>query len=148
MSKPKLEYFTPSEFGVWWPLMSTDLLKRLDLFRELMGSKVIISPVNGALGRHGGDSTSQHNVDMWGEVRAVDVFPTIDGKFITTEAQRQIVYENARKAGFSGIGLYTDTQPGNMLHVDVRESNTRHNPALWARVEHSYVSIGEVVANA
>lgn len=151
-TQPKLKHFSPSEFGIWWPLMNPKQLKALDKFRELMGSPVFISPVEGGLGRHGGDvNSSQHNVDKWGMVNATDVFPTVKAnnakgwKYISTEAERQLVFENAKKAGFTGIGLYTDTFPGNMLHVDVRSDRTAINPALWSRVEHEYKPITEVV---
>lgn len=150
--KPKLNHFTPSEFGVWYPFMNPKQLKALDKFRELMGSPVFISPAEGAIGRHGGDvNSSQHNVDKWGQVNATDVFPTVPAankkgwKYITTEAERQLVFKNAKLAGFTGIGLYTDTFPGNMLHVDVRADRTEANPALWSRVNHEFTSIDEVV---
>lgn len=144
MRKPKLDYFTPSEFGAWYPLMNNELLRRLDLFRKILGSAVYISPVNGALGRHGGnDDHSQHNVDLWGTVNAIDVFPTIDGEYITTQEQRNIVYLAALEAGFTGIGLYTDTAPANMLHVDVRNTS---EVALWSRVNGNYLGINEVLA--
>ena len=152
LAQPKLTYFKPSEFGAWYPLMNPKQLKALDRFRELMGSPVFISPVEGGIGRHGGDvNRSQHNVDKWGQVNATDVFPTVPAnnakgwKYITTQAERQLVLANARKAGFTGIGLYTDTFPGNMLHGDVREDRTKADPALWSRVNHEYYSISEVV---
>ncbi|WP_162558537.1 hypothetical protein [Saliniradius amylolyticus] len=147
LSKPKLKHFAPSEFGAWYPLMNSELLQKLDALREELGSPIHVSPVNGALGRHGGSGDhSQHNVDMWGEVRAIDVFPTLNGEYITTAQQRQTVYDAARKVGFTGIGLYTDTQPGNMLHVDVRTDKTESQPALWSRVGGDYMGIGEVLA--
>ena len=67
-----LKYFTPAEFGSWWPMMSADLLNKLDKFRELWGYPVEISPVDGSRGRHlGPNDLSMHNVDHWGLVRAV-----------------------------------------------------------------------------
>jgi hypothetical protein len=142
--KPKLKHFAPSEFGIWYPLMSNDLLIKLDKFRELMGSPVIVTSANGGIGRHDSETgTSQHNVDAWGEVRAVDVFPTINGEYITTASQRSIVLKYAKLAGFTGIGLYTDTQPANMLHVDVRETQA---VALWSRVDGQYFPINKAFA--
>ena len=146
LTKPTLKHFKPEEFGAWYPFMNNELLRKLDLFRELLGSPVHVSPVDGALGRHGGDDDhSQHNVDLWGDVRAIDVFPTLNGEYIQTEAERTHVYNIARQAGFTGIGLYTDTVPGNMLHVDVRDDRSESAPALWARVAGEYTGIAEVI---
>lgn len=140
---PELRYFEPSEFGPWWPQMSRDLLFKLDEFRHRWGAPVIISPAEGSLGRHQGHAgESQHNVDAWGQVRAVDVFPKVSGRYITKAAERRRAYEIAREVGFTGIGLYTDTTPGNMLHVDVRGGN---RVATWSRVGGDYLDIGQVV---
>ena len=38
----ELKYFSRSEFGIWWPLMSQDLLQKLDLFREKWGAPVVV----------------------------------------------------------------------------------------------------------
>lgn len=144
-----LKYFSPSEFGKWWPHMSPELLRKLDAFRERWGHPVQISPANGALGRHQGHGgTSQHNVDAWGEVRAVDVFPKLPAgasgyRYIETASERARAYQMARAVGFTGIGLYTDTRPGDMLHVDVRPSS---GVATWSRVDGSYMDIGQVLA--
>jgi hypothetical protein len=142
--KPNLKYFVPSEFGVWYPFMSNELLIKLDKFRALMGSPVIVSSASGGIGRHDSETgTSQHNVDAWGEVRAIDVFPTIGGEYIKTASQRSIVLKNAKLAGFTGIGLYTDTQPANMLHLDVRKTEV---VALWSRVDGQYFPINKAFA--
>ena len=117
---PPLRYFTPAEFGEWWPLMSPDLLLKLDEFRARLGVPVMISPAPGALGRHLGSSLSQHNVDMWGEVRAADVMPL--------GADLQTAYRVAREVGFHGIGLYPDWKPHPGLHLDVRPGPL----ALWS----------------
>lgn len=140
---PTLRYFSPEEFGPWWPQMSRDLLFKLDEFRHRWGAPVIISPAEGSLGRHQGHvGESQHNVDAWGEVRAVDVFPKVNGRYMTRAADRRRAYEIAQEVGFTGIGLYTDTTPGNMLHVDVRPGN---RVAKWSRVGGDYLDIGQVV---
>ena len=145
-SNLKLKYFSSSEFGVWYPLMSLELLKKLDKFREEWGYPVEISKANGAIGRESKDSHSQHNIFKWGEVRAVDVFPRTASGYITTAEERYRAYEVAKKVGFTGIGLYTDTAPGNMLHVDVREDRQPGSPALWSRVSGVYGGISEVLA--
>lgn len=138
MSKPKLRYFSAGEFGVFYPLINSDLLIKLDEFRHRWGRPVVVSPVAGAIVRHGGDSHSQHNIDRWGETRAVDVFP--DG--MDTVSERKRAYQIARDVGFTGIGIYTDTVPSNLLHVDVRPGGY---VATWSRVGGQYLEIGEVL---
>ena len=135
---PNLRYFKASEFGVFYPLMSKDLLLKLDEFRHRWGAPVVVSPAAGGIGRHGGGD-SQHNVDKWGEVRAVDVFP----KGMDSAADMQRAYLIAREIGFTGIGLYTDTKPSNMMHLDVRAGT---HVATWSRVAGKYLGIGEVIA--
>lgn len=136
-----MKYFKPREFGIWWPFMNKDLLTKLDLFREKWGKPVRISTHPDAIGRHGGsDSQSQHNVDLWGTVNAVDVFP----EGMNTESARHRAYLIARSVGFTGIGIYTDTVPSNMMHLDVR-SRVEAEPATWARVAGQYVGIQMVV---
>ncbi len=143
VKKPKLEYFTPAEFGVWYPMISDELLLKLDRFRALWGAPVVISSAAGSIGREDG-SGSQHNVLRWGEVRAVDVFPMLlGGGYLSTVEQLQRAYDIARQAGFTGIGLYTDTKPGFMVHLDVRPG-VAGDPAKWARVQGSYTGIGAV----
>lgn len=140
MSKPLLKYFSPDEFGPWYPQVSAALLQKIDAFRERWGAPVRISPAEGAIGRHGGESSkSQHNVDYWGEVRALDVFPMVPNglggyRYMKTLEERQRAVELARAVGFVGIGVYVDTVPGNMLHVDVRESVPLH----WTRIDGKY----------
>ncbi|MGH1438587.1 MAG: hypothetical protein ACRBBR_00640 [Cellvibrionaceae bacterium] len=140
-----LRYFSAEEFGVYYPVMSLELLTKLDQFRHEWGGPVEISKAVGGIGREDESSQSQHNVLRWGEVRAVDVFPrTIDG-YITTRADRQRALYIARKVGFTGIGIYTDTKQGNMLHLDVRQDRSEGSPALWSRVNGNYLGIDEVL---
>lgn len=147
VNKPTLKYFKPSEFGLWYPLMSNELLQKLDDFRTAWGAPVIVSAAHGAIGREDSGDSSQHNVTKWGEVRAIDVFPLLpNGKYISSESDRTRAYQVAKQVGFTGIGLYTDTTPGNMLHVDVRKDKAPGNPATWSRVAGKYLGIGEVVA--
>lgn len=140
-----LTYFSPREFGEWWSKMAPDLLLKLDGFRHEWDGPVIISPVDGALGRRGGASGSMHNVDKWDLVRAVDVFPgfLVSGRiaFIHNQDQRRRAYSVARAIGFTGIGIYTDTRPGNMLHLDNRDGHL----ATWSRVAGKYLGIDEVL---
>lgn len=131
-----LRYFTAGEFGEWWPLMSTELLQKLDEFRHRLGVPVMISPASGSLGRYlGPTSLSQHNVDMWGEVRAADVmFSGVD---------LETAYQIAKDVGFTGIGAYPDWNPKPGLHLDVRQAPL----ALWSGIKESgqqvYKSISE-----
>ncbi len=151
MTRPKLNHFTASEFGVWWPLMSADLLLKLDAFREQWGAPVEISRADGALGRHGGENDkSQHNIDRWGQVLAADLMPKVaDGqggyRYMQTREERNRAFAIAKAVGFTGIGIYTDTNPGNLLHVDVRKTNTER-VATWSRVNKQYKGILEVLA--
>jgi len=142
-----LTYFRPGEFfraGVdWWPLMSAELLTRLDTFRARLGAPVEISPAEGAVGRRlGRADSSQHNIDRWGEVRAIDVMP------VGVPLER--AYQVAREVGFTGIGLYPDWSPRPGLHLDVREDRTASAPALWAGINDGgtqrYVAISRVIA--
>jgi uncharacterized protein YcbK (DUF882 family) len=119
----ELRYFSPNEFGQWWPDMSTELLTKLDEFRHRLGVPVIISPAAGSLGRNDGLSTSQHNIDLWGEVRAVDV--------MFTGVNLETAYQIAKDIGFTGIGAYPDWQPTQGMHLDVRQTPL----ALWAGIK-------------
>ncbi|MCP5136049.1 MAG: hypothetical protein H6981_04540 [Gammaproteobacteria bacterium] len=139
-----LRHFSPAEFGEDWPRMSVALLARLDLFRERLGSPVIISPAPGALGRQlGASDTSQHNIDRWGEVRAADVMlPRTD---LRDRATGEAVVQIARGL-FGGVGLYLDWQPHNGLHLDVRGYRRSGLPyptevATWSRVAGQYVAL-------
>jgi len=134
-----LIWFEPDEFGDWWPMMSPDLLRKLDEFRERLGVPVMISPAAGSLGRNlGMFDLSQHNVDLWGEVRAVDIMPV--------GVDLETAYDAARAVGFTGVGLYPDWSPYPGLHLDVRPGPV----ALWSgwRVngEQQYRGIGEALA--
>lgn len=138
LTRPELKYFSPSEFGVWYPFLNNDLLKKLDLFREFWGDSVEISKAKGALGRLDG-SGSQHSL-----FRAADIFPRVGSGYIKTAAERNRAYRAALKAGFTGLGIYTDTSPGNMLHVDVREVRG-NNVAVWSRIAGKYVGMDRVL---
>ena len=146
-SKPVLRYFKADEFGEWFDVMSPELLTRLDNFRDEWGYPVEVSSAVGAIGRHD-HSDSQHNVSKHGEVRAIDIFPKVpllDGsgyRYMQTAGERRRALEVAKKVGFRGIGLYTDTRQGNLLHVDVRQTQAL---ATWSRIDGDYRSINEVL---
>ena len=114
--------------------MDTGLLYKLDAFREALGEgyTVSISPVKGAIGRHAGVSTSMHNFDLTGSVRAIDVFPAYQNTGLT-KAQLKRAYKIAVQVGFTGIGVYPDTQPRPMMHLDVRPNRVKGSPSKWSR---------------
>lgn len=124
----ELNHFTPNEFGAYWPLMSVELLKKLDAFRDRLGYPVSISPAPGAIGRpiigqtdaaaESGAESSYHNYLMHGEIMALDVMPIPPGG--ATPAERQRWVNIAREVGFTGIGLYPDWKPRPGMHLDVR----------------------------
>lgn len=125
---PVMNNFNPADFQGWFDQISPDMLSKLEQFGDLMGvGNVIISPAAGAVGRNLGQvSTSQHNVDFWGEVRAIDV--------MILSGTLQDAYLKAIEAGFSGIGVYPDWKPYPGLHLDVRDNNLAGTPATWAGV--------------
>ncbi|NRB42683.1 MAG: hypothetical protein HRU20_30145 [Pseudomonadales bacterium] len=146
-SRKNSGHFQASEFHGFYDQLNPDLLVSLNLFREWWGAPVHISPLADGVGRYlGADKDSQHNIDKWGQVNAVDFFP----EGLKTESDIKRAYDLAKKAGFSGIGLYTDTTRNGkkaiMMHGDVRADKSAINPATWARVNGVYVGIRQLVA--
>lgn len=128
----KLDHFTEWEFGKWWGQMRPEILRSLDHFREYWGPPVIIRfkwdgpHVAGRLGRtHGPDGTSDHNIDRWGEVRAVDCFP--QGMNDRQAMERAISI--AERVGFNALGIYPDARPSPMIHLGQRPDASR--TAMW-----------------
>lgn len=115
----KLNHFDADEFREWYGMMAPELLVRLDALRGVLGYPVFISTNPDAIGRTlgKGGSTSQHNVDRWGEVRAVDIFPS------KIEPRRWV--KAAKLVGFRGVGCYPATtyrgRAWAMMHVDTGE---------------------------
>lgn len=140
------EHFKDQEFGQWLNRMSARQITLLDVLRFRLGRPMIISTHPDALGRNlGPNSESAHNVDRWGEVLATDIF--ISG--IAYREQAEDVIDEARGIGFTGIGLYTDTQYGGhempMFHFDCRPNRKMGAPATWGRVSRKYVSINQAL---
>lgn len=139
----RLDNFTPQEFREWWPMMSPRLLTMLDVLRFRLSRGITISPHPRSLGRRlGPDSHSEHNVDHWGEVLAVDCF--IDN--VTTEAQARQIVERATKLGFTGIGVYpewTNSRGEQQVgfHLGVRPNRDMGNPASWGWLGGKMVSM-------
>lgn len=119
-------HFKEEEFKGWLNQYSVELLVKLDFLREILDESITLSNSSFAYGRHGGESYSQHNIDRWEEVRAVD-------GYIPEGVSYKEFYEAARAAQFRGIGLYKGWPSGRRgFHVDVRQDRTPEVPALWA----------------
>ena len=132
MSRIDLRYFSQAEFRDSWDVMSVRQLILMDSARHQWGKKITVSPVLGALARFNGpDDQSQHNVDMWGECRACDVF--FEG-MINTRAANQVIRILAC-TGFTGAGLYPDWNPQPGIHADCRQSVEPGEPAFWGMID-------------
>ena len=137
------QYFTQEEFRDWAEDMSPRLVTMLDVLRFRLGSAIAISASEYALGRNlGVGKMSEHNVDEWGEVLAVDCF--IGGVYNRAQAEA-VVYE-AEEIGFTGIGVYSDTRNNQgqeqvMFHLGVRPNEDMGSPATWGRISGKYTSL-------
>ena len=122
------QHFTQEEFREWAEDISPRLVTMLDVLRFRLGSAIAISASEYALGRElGRNELSEHNIDHWGEVLAVDCF--IGGVYNRAQAEA-VVYE-AEEIGFTGIGVYSDThnnqgQEQVMFHLGVRQIGRAH----------------------
>ena len=131
-----LDHFDPSEFSGWFDLVDPGVLVRLDVLRELWGGPISISQDDRAVGRHDRDSESRHNVDKWGAVFAVDVFPS--GIRNRKDAERFISL--AKSVGFNGIGFYPQwSRPG--FHLDRRDDVARWGAQYDAAGNQVYISL-------
>jgi len=137
------QYFTQEEFREWSDDMSPRLVTMLDILRFHIGRPIEISKSSYALGREQGrDQMSEHNIDRWGEVLAVDCFVT----GVYRRAQAEAVAHEAEAIGFTGIGVYSDTHNNYgeeqvMFHLGVRPNELMGAPATWGRVDHDYTSL-------
>jgi hypothetical protein len=137
------QHFTQEEFREWSDDMSARLVTMLDVLRFKLGSPIEISASEYALGRNlGRNELSEHNIDHWGEVLAVDCF--IGGVYNRAQAEA-VVYE-AEGIGFTGIGVYSDTHNNQgddqvMFHLGVRPNEDMGSPATWGRVNGEYTSL-------
>ncbi len=128
-----VENFSDDEWRGWD--VSPRLKVLLDVLRFQLGAAIQISGSSQALGRRTGKSQSEHNVELWGQVLAADVF--IDG--IHTCQEADMVVTLATRLGFTGIGVYSDTtnnqgQRQVMFHLGVRPTRKMGDPATWGRV--------------
>jgi len=137
------QHFSAEEFREWSDDMSARLITMLDVLRFRLGRPIAISASEYALGRNlGRNELSEHNIDEWGEVLAVDCF--IIGVYNRAQAEA-VVYE-AEGIGFTGIGVYSDTRNNQgddqvMFHLGVRPTEMMGSPATWGRVDHDYTSL-------
>ena len=137
------QHFDAEEFREWSDDMSARLVTMLDVLRFKLGSPIAVSASEYALGRElGRGKMSEHNVDHWGEVLAVDCF--ISGVYNRAQAEA-VVYE-AEGIGFTGIGVYSDTRNNQgqeqvMFHLGVRPNELMGSPATWGRISGKYTSL-------
>jgi len=135
--------FSAEEFREWSDDMSARLITMLDVLRFRLGSPIEISLSEYALGRNiGRGKMSEHNIDEWGEVLAVDCF--VSGVYNRAQAEA-VVYE-AEGIGFTGIGVYSDTRNNQgqeqvMFHLGVRPNELMGSPATWGRISGKYTSL-------
>ena len=137
------QHFSQEEFREWAEDMSPRLITMLDVLRFRLGSVIEISNSEYALGRNLGlGKMSEHNIDEWGEVLAVDCF--ISGIYCRAQAEAVII--EARSIGFTGIGVYSDTKNNQgeiqvMFHFGVRPNELMGSPATWGRVDKAFTSL-------
>ena len=137
------QHFDAEEFREWSDDMSARLITMLDVLRFRLGSPIEISLSEYALGRNlGRNELSEHNIDEWGEVLAVDCF--VSGVY--NRAQAEAVAHEATAIGFTGIGVYSDTHNNRgeeqvMFHLGVRPNELMGSPATWGRVNGEYTSL-------
>ena len=137
------QHFSAEEFREWADDMSGRLVTMLDILRFRLGSPIEISLSKYALGRNlGRGKMSEHNIDEWGEVLAVDCF--ISGVY--NRAQVEAVVYEATSIGFTGIGVYSDTHNNRgeeqvMFHLGVRPNELMGSPATWGRVDGEYTTL-------
>ncbi len=128
LSKPKLKNFYPSEFGIWWPFMDNELLTKLDMFRDQLKDKVIISPATGSIGRlKAAISDSQHILSPDLKIRAVDVMlpkNLLGVNYSRGGTELKKVFDLALSIGFRGVGVYSKWKPYAGLHLDTRPKPT------------------------
>ena len=137
------QHFSQEEFREWAEDMSPRLVTMLDVLRFRLGRPIAISASEYALGRNlGRGKMSEHNIDEWGEVLAVDCF--VSGVYNRAQAEA-VVYE-AEEIGFTGIGVYSDTRNNQgevqvMFHLGVRPNESMGSPATWGRISGKYTSM-------
>lgn len=137
------QHFEAEEFRSWSDDMSSRLITMMDVLRFMCGHPIEVSDHEDSLGRElGPNQQSAHNIDHWAEVLAMDGF--VSGVYYREQAEG--IVDLARKIGFTGIGVYTDTRNNRgehqvMFHFDVRPTEDMGSPATWGRVAGKYTSL-------
>jgi hypothetical protein len=138
-----LQNFAEKEFREWYDRMSPRLLTMLDILRYQLGLVIEISGNDLALGRLlPEDKESEHNINHWHEVLAVDCFV---GKNTSYRDARKII-NTAKAVGFTGIGVYpfwTNNQGVKQcgFHFGVRPTRNMGDPATWGYFEGRFTSM-------
>jgi len=116
------QYFTPEEFREWSDDMSPRLVTMLDVLRFRLDRVIEISGSAQALGLNlGRGKMSEHNVDEWGEVLAVDCF--VSGVYSRAQAEavaREAV--TASDAGDSTQWILADNTQATVTHEELKEA--------------------------
>lgn len=142
-----LRHFGPNEFCEWAPFMDHNFLSRLDQYRQKLGMPIMISPVNGALGRRNGKPTSQHYFDGTRYLRVADIMPYGRGGRPLDKEEMEYAVELARQLEFTGIGLYPAWMPYPGLHLDMRPGTLRTWGMLPIDGEQTLVSMAQAWRN-
>jgi len=116
------QHFDQEEFRDWAEDMSPRLVTMLDVLRFLLGSPIEVSGSEYAIGRNlGRGKMSEHNVDEWGEVLAVDCF--VRGVYNRAQAEavaREAV--TASDAGDSTQWILADNTQATVTHEELKEA--------------------------
>ncbi|MDP2505397.1 hypothetical protein [Oceanobacter sp. 3_MG-2023] len=124
-----LNYFDTHEFpaGVS-EFCDPYFFAQLDEFRSALGVPVTPSPLAGGWWRHDGSETSRHFVGP-----ADDPIRLSDAGDVVVDCSPMYAMTTAIQCGFTGIGIYYDTQMGGktrlMLHLDCRPGDL----VIWER---------------
>ena len=143
MKAPQLYFFEQGEFlredkyanpMNWFDHMNPRLLVILDILRyqwalhKRREARILISPHPKAIGRQmGKGKLSDHNIDHWGEVNGIDIFPEFLSGVKDVEAFRDF----AVLATATAIGFYPHWKPQAGFHIGCRPDRKPGNPALW-----------------
>jgi hypothetical protein len=115
--------------GIEMTFMSANFILALQMFRKATGISINPSPVEGAWYRFNGKSTSRH----YAKNRlsdAGDIFPDPEKIY-----QAWVMALNFKP--FGGVGIYFDTAPSIMMHVDCRPLRDGFK-TIWCRDNSKY----------
>lgn len=110
--------------GIPMDRIDARLVQALQCWRDLHGLPLSITPVLAGIIREDGSKTSQHYA-VGRLSSAIDIFPRAG------EVGQAFINALSIDA-FRGVGLYLDTKPSAMIHVDVRDGER----ILWVRTGH------------